>query len=329
MRNNNTNNILIVDDRQDNILVLESLLEGLDCCIFKATSGNEALSLMLENEFALVLLDIQMPHMDGFEVAELMRVREKTRNVPIIFVTAIYKEQKYIFKGYERGAVDYIFKPIEPIILISKVKVFLNLYKQARQLREQAQQLEERLKELLELQVANDKLLTLSNLDSLTGIPNRRYFDHFLELNWRDSIRERRSISLIMIDIDYFKEYNDHYGHVKGDECLTNVANCIAATLRRPRDFVARYGGEEFAVVLPNSEGEGALQVAEAIRNNIIELFIPHETSKGIPQITVSLGIFSIIPMVSDKMEDIIKNADEALYMSKSLGRNKVTFLDK
>lgn len=329
MRNNNTNNILIVDDRQDNILVLESLLEGLDCCIFKATSGNEALSLMLEYEFALVLLDIQMPHMDGFEVAELMRVREKTRNVPIIFVTAIYKEQKYIFKGYERGAVDYIFKPIEPIILISKVKVFLNLYKQARQLREQAQQLEERLEELLELQVANDKLLTLSNLDSLTGIPNRRYFDHFLELNWRDSIRERKSISLIMIDIDYFKEYNDHYGHVKGDECLTNVANCIATTLRRPRDFVARYGGEEFAVVLPNSEGEGALQVAETIRNNIIELFIPHETSKGIPQITVSLGVASIKPMASDELEDIIRDADEALYNSKSLGRNKVTFLDE
>lgn len=328
MRINNYSNILIVDDRQENILVLESLLEGLDCCIFKATSGNEALSLMLEYDFALVLLDIQMPHMDGFEVAELMRVREKTRNIPIIFVTAIYKEQKYIFKGYESGAVDYIFKPIEPFVLISKVRVFLNLYKQARQLKEQAHQLEERLRELLILQESNSNLITLSNIDSLTGIPNRRYFDDFMDFNWRDSIREKKTISLIMIDIDYFKAYNDNYGHLQGDECLINVASRIAATLRRPRDFVARYGGEEFAVVLPNTEVEGALQLAEAIRNNIEELFIPHETSKGIPRVTVSLGVASIIPTSSDKIADIIKKADEALYKSKALGRNRVTFLD-
>ena len=130
MKNKNDINILIVDDRQDNLLVLESLLEDMDCNIIKATSGNEALSLMFDYEFALVLLDVQMPEMNGFEVAEFMRMNSKTRYVPIIFVTAISKEQKCIFKGYEIGAVDYLFKPIESIILHSKVKVFLELFNQ-------------------------------------------------------------------------------------------------------------------------------------------------------------------------------------------------------
>lgn len=328
MKINNDNNILIVDDRQENLLVIESLLEGLDCCIFKATSGNEALSLMLDYDFAVVLLDIQMPHLDGFEVAELMRAKEKTRNIPIIFVTAIFKEQKFIFKGYQSGAVDYIFKPIEPIILISKVRVFLNLYKQARQLKEQANQLEDRLKELLLLQEENSKLIALSNLDCLTGIPNRRYFDYFMDLSWRDSIREKKPISLIMIDIDYFKAYNDNYGHLQGDECLIRVASCIEASLRRPRDIVARYGGEEFAVVLPNTAAEGALQLAEAIRCSIKDLCIRHETSECIPQVTVSLGVASIMPTASDKAEDLIQKADEALYKSKAHGRNRVTLSD-
>ena len=330
MRNTETN-ILIVDDRHENLLVLEGLLEGLDCNVYKATSGNEALGIMLEHEFALVLLDVQMPNMDGFETAELMRGMEKTRNIPIIFVTAIHMEQKYIFKGYEVGAVDYIFKPIEPVILISKVKVFLNLFRQnqllkaqTQQLRKQALQLEEKLEEVMTLQRVNGRLLSLSNLDSLTEIPNRRHFDQYIKLCWRDAIRECIPLSIVMLDIDSFKAYNDYYGHIKGDECIVAVAKKIAQTLKRPRDFVARYGGEEFVVVLPNTGSEGAILLAEAIRDSIKCLEIENAKSLVGQYVTASLGVASIIPRCTDTIEEFIAQADKALYEAKRMGRNLV-----
>ncbi|AKL97213.1 phytochrome-like protein Cph [Clostridium aceticum] len=327
MKNNKINdeiNILIVDDRVENLLVLEGLLESIDCNIIKATSGNEALGLMLEHDIALVLLDVQMPEMDGFETAELMRGNDRTRHVPIIFVTAIYKEKRFIFKGYEIGAVDYLFKPIEPVILKSKVNVFLDLYRQKKLLKEQAQLLEEKLKEVLVLQEANGRLHSLSNLDGLTGIPNRRSFDEYMKRSWRDSIREQQPISIIMIDIDCFKAYNDHYGHIKGDECLIKVAKSLAASVKRPMDFVARYGGEEFVAILPKTDGKGATLVAEDLRKTIQQLAIEHKYSQVIPYITVSLGVATIIPKESYSIEAFIDSADKALYQAKLGGRNRV-----
>ncbi|MDF2612324.1 MAG: cph [Clostridia bacterium] len=324
MDHNNVN-ILIVDDRPENLLVLEGLLEDFGCNIIKADSGNEALGLMLEHEFALILLDIQMPDMDGFEVAEFMRGSEKTRHIPIIFVTAIYKEQKYMFKGYEIGAVDYLFKPIEPVILKSKVNVFLNLYRQSKELKDKADELEKKLKEILELQEANGKLLSLSNLDGLTGIPNRRNFDEYMKMSWQEAVREKKSLSVIMIDIDYFKLYNDHYGHLKGDECLISVAKRIFSSLKRTRDFAARYGGEEFVVVLPNTDSSGASQIAETIRKNIEALGMPHAHSEVNTYVTTSLGAATIIPEASDSIETFIACADHALYEAKLNGRNRVS----
>ena len=150
--------ILIVDDRPENLLAMESLLEGRDLRVFKAESGNEALGLMLEYTFALVLLDVQMPEMDGFETAELMRGSERTKKVPIIFVTALSKEQKYIFQGYESGAIDYLLKPLEPEILRSKVKIFCELYRQKRVIEEQLNEIEEK-NEILQKQLDENKIL--------------------------------------------------------------------------------------------------------------------------------------------------------------------------
>ncbi len=321
---NNKTNILIVDDRPENLLVLEGLLEQFDCNIIKAVSGNQALGLMLEYEFALVLLDIQMPEMDGFEVAEFMRGTEKTRHIPIIFVTAIYKEQKYMFHGYELGAVDYLFKPIEPVLLKSKVNVFLNLYNQAKLLEQRAYELEQKLKEVLELQAANDKLLSISTLDGLTGIPNRRSFDEYIKMSWQDAVRSGQSLAVIMIDIDYFKFYNDHYGHIKGDECLIQVAKCIHSFVKRPRDLAARYGGEEFAIILPNTNKEGAAAIAERIRENVVNLIIPHASSQAYPYITVSVGVSADYPKEGEAIELLIDQADKALYKAKQAGRNQV-----
>ena len=329
MKNKNDVNILIVDDRTENLLVLESLLENIDCNIIKATSGNEALSLMLYYEFALVLLDVQMPDMDGFETAEYIRMNSKTRYVPIIFVTAISKEQKCIFKGYEIGAVDYLFKPIEPIMLQSKVKVFLELYNQKKMIEEQARLLEMKVKELSELQEANFKLESLSTLDGLTGIPNRRSFDDYIEMSIKSCTRLNKPISLIMADIDFFKGYNDHYGHLKGDDCLINVAKSISLSVKRPLDFVTRYGGEEFAVILPETDEEGAKIIAEIIRKNVEELEIAHKSSDVSAYVTLSLGITTKSSSIQYSKNELIEHADKALYNSKSNGRNQVSVCTK
>lgn len=320
-------NILIVDDRQDNLLVLESLLEDMNCNIVKATSGNEALSLMLDNEFALVLLDVQMPDMDGFETAEFMRMNSKTRYLPIIFVTAISKEQKCIFKGYEIGAVDYLFKPIEPIILQSKVRVFLDLYNQKKLVEEQSKLLELKVKELSELREANFKLESLSTLDGLTGISNRRSFDNYIDMSLKNCARADKPISLIMADIDFFKNYNDNYGHLQGDDCLIKVAKAMASSIKRPLDFVARYGGEEFAVILPETDEEGAKVIAETIRKNVEDLKITHEHSTAAPYVTLSLGIETMMPKADYSANELIENADKALYKAKQNGRNQFSVL--
>lgn len=326
MNNLNDINILIVDDRPDNLFVLESLLENMNCNIIKAASGNEALSLMLDHDFALVLLDVQMPEMDGFETAELMRSNRRTRYIPIIFVTAISKEQRCIFKGYEVGAVDYLFKPIEPIMLQSKVRVFIDLYTQKKLVEDQAKLLELKIKELSELREINNKLESISVCDGLTGISNRRHFDQYLELSWKNSIRSGKPLSLIMADIDYFKAYNDNYGHLKGDECLIKVAKAMVASINRPMDSVARYGGEEFAVVLPETDIDGAIVIAEEIRKNIEAMKQTHEYSSVAPYITLSLGVTSIIPSQLDTIGEFINNADKAMYKAKLSGRNTVSY---
>ena len=317
-------NILIVDDKPGNILVLEGILETLECNIITASSGNIALGLMLEYDFALVLLDVQMPGMDGFETATLMKGSERTKVLPIIFVTAISKEQWCIFKGYGVGAVDYLFKPIEPIVLKSKVKVFLELHEQKRLLKKQAELLELKIKELLDLKQMNCYLENLSTLDGLTGIPNRRSFDQFIERSWKYSMREQKHLSLIMIDIDCFKAYNDNYGHLKGDDCLVLVAKTLLSSIRRPIDLVARYGGEEFMAVLPDTDKAGALLVAERMRKGIEQLALAHAYSEVARWVTISVGVAAIIPRPSDIILEFVEKVDAALYQAKQDGRNRI-----
>ncbi|MNP14932.1 Phytochrome-like protein cph2 [compost metagenome] len=317
-----------MDDRPENLLVLESILYNMECNIIKATSGNEALSLMFDYNFALVLLDVQMPEMDGFEIAELMRSNSRTRFTPIIFVTAISKEKKCIFKGYEVGAVDYLFKPIEPVILQSKVKFFIELYNQNKIIEQQKTLLEIKIKELSELKAANFNLENLSYTDGLTGISNRRNFDSYIEMSWNNCLDSSKPLSLIMMDIDYFKLYNDNYGHIKGDDCLKAVAKELSKSAKRTLDLSARYGGEEFVIILPETHKEGAEIIAEEIRKNIINLNIPHESSPIYKNVTLSLGVTTMVPNNQHTISEFINDADKALYEAKSLGRNRTCFVD-
>jgi len=182
--------ILIVDDLEQNLIALEALLEDCGAQIQRAFNGNEALSLMLKNEYALVLLDVQMPGMDGFETAELMRLNAKTKYIPIIFITAISKEKQFVFKGYQAGAVDYLSKPIEPMFLQSKVKVFLELWRKRQELAEA----------LSENKILTEKLKHQAQFDALTGLPNRFLFQDRLERAIFNSDRTQTSGALLFLE---------------------------------------------------------------------------------------------------------------------------------
>lgn len=319
--------ILIVDDRPENLFVLESLLDGPDLELVKAHSGNEALARILDTDFALVLLDVQMPGMDGYEVAELMRGNRQTRHIPIIFVTAKHKEQASIFKGYDSGAVDYLFKPLEPVILKGKVGVFLELHRQKRELQEKTRELDKRLADLQELkgllERTNEQLTYLSKMDGLTGLLNRRSFDEIYEDEWQRGRRNQEPLSILIIDIDYFKAYNDHYGHMLGDDALKAVARCLAGSAQRHVDRVARYGGEEFVIVLPKTELAGAEAMADKICKNVRRLNISHEGIAGQSRITVSVGASSVVPNADMDSLLLVEFADAKLYEAKAAGRNR------
>jgi diguanylate cyclase (GGDEF)-like protein len=240
-----------------------------------------------------------MPDMDGYEVCRRLKADKRTRNIPVIFITTMGQEEDET-KGFEAGAVDYIIKPFSKAIVKARVSTHL------------------------ELKRNRDIFQTLSSLDGLTGIPNRRRFDETLDMEWRLAMRESVWLSLIMIDIDYFKKFNDEYLHLAGDECLRRVARTLSESVRRPMDIVARYGGEEFAAILPRTNREGAKQVAETMRNNVCSLNIPHIRSLVNHVVTISLGTATVIPSASLSPDVLIKTADKALFEAKEQGRNRV-----
>jgi len=323
--------ILIVDDRPENLFVLESLIDEPDIELIRATSGNEALAKVLDHDFALVLLDVQMPGMDGYEVAELMRGNRLTRNIPIIFVTAKHKEQANIFKGYDAGAVDYLFKPLEPVILKGKIHVFLELYRQKKELEDKTRELDKRLADLEELkkllEQTNEKLTQLSRMDGLTGLLNRRSFDEIFSEEWQRGLRTQLPLSLLLVDIDEFKAYNDTYGHTLGDEALREVAHALSRSAQRHIDRVARYGGEEFVVILPDTDSHGAKLLAQRVCENIWNLNIPHEkAAKNEQRITISVGVSTTIPSPEIDRLKAIELADINLYAAKAAGKNCYRF---
>ena len=315
--------ILIVDDRVENLITLESLLEQFDVELIRATSGEEALAKALDHDFALILLDVQMPGMDGFEVAEFMRRKKKSMHIPIIFITAASKLEANIFRGYESGAVDYLLKPLNPDIFQSKVSIFIQLHEQRMELNERLAELEE-LKQ--ELEEKNSQLIKLSNTDGLTGLINKRYFEELFSEEWHRAMRTNRPLSLVLLDIDNFKKYNDSFGHHMGDDCLKAIARALESIHLRQADKVARIGGEEFAIVLPETDVEGAQLVAERTRETIEALKIPHSEESGRPWVTASIGFCAVIPAHNIKPRLLFEASDAALYESKHNGRNQCSY---
>jgi diguanylate cyclase (GGDEF)-like protein len=290
--------VLIVDDTPVNIQVLVKALRS-SYRMRVANGGKEALSIAeSEDPPDIILLDIMMPEMDGYEVCRRLKQNPQTMRIPVIFVTAMSDSNNEAF-GLNLGAVDYISKPFSIPVVKARVRTHLQLKQRT------------------------DMLENMSMVDGLTGIANRRSFDQTLEQEWRRGRRNSTHISLIMIDIDNFKAYNDNYGHGAGDECLRLVARAIKSCLSRSGDFVGRYGGEEFVVLLPECDKDGALTVAEKIRRKVEELNIIHEFSGTADHITISLGCMSM-SCEGDDSAEMLRKADQALYSAKEHGRNRV-----
>lgn len=313
-------NILIVDDRNENLIALEALLAECNAIITTASNGNDALSLMLENEFALLLLDVQMPGMDGFEVAELMRSNAATRHIPIIFVTAINTDQKYIFKGYESGAVDYLTKPVEPFILRSKVNIFLNIWQQQHEL---SRAMDNLVKANQQIALQRKALQEQAIRDHLTGLYQRRWLDEVAAKEVSQAIRHNAPLSLAMVDIDHFKKVNDNHGHSTGDAVLVQLSKVLEDSVRIA-DTVFRFGGEEFVVLMPNTTMASASIICERVRCNVLNTLFQYDNKEH--RITISIGIANLFELQNPTTKELLKHADEQLYRAKSEGRNCVIF---
>jgi len=296
------NSILIVDDEKANIIALSHILSP-TYDIYTSRNGPDAIEIAIEYEPSMILLDILMPGMDGYMVIEELKSNETTREIPVIFISGLdnAEDEK---RGLSLGAADYISKPFNSAVVELRV---LNQIKIVNQIR---------------------LINKLSITDQLTGIPNRRSLDNQVEREWFRSAREKVPLSMMMLDVDNFKSYNDTYGHQQGDVALQTVAMTMAKTLKRHADFAARWGGEEFAILLPNTETAGAVKIAEQIRNNVEQTPIPL-LSGEITRATVSIGLHTMIPTKDCLPCELILKVDKALYAAKETGKNKVcTFED-
>ncbi len=323
------NDILIVDDVPDNIRLLSNILTNQGYQVRKALNGKMALRAIHTSKPDLILLDINMPDMDGYQVCQELKSHIETEYIPIIFVSSMNETLDKV-KAFSLGAIDYITKPFQVEEVLARIKNQLIIQQQQKELIiqnfELKKEIENRKKIETALRLANLELERLAIIDELTKIPNRRRFDQYMEQEWSRMMREKNYLSLILCDIDYFKFYNDTYGHQAGDNCLFKVAQALISCAKRPSDLLARYGGEEFAMILPNTSQKGALKVGELMRLAVEKLQFPHKTSKINKYITLSVGVSSVIPNINLSFQDLIKSADEALYQSKQQGRNQVNF---
>ncbi|WP_372368285.1 diguanylate cyclase domain-containing protein [Candidatus Uabimicrobium sp. HlEnr_7] len=413
-------NIVVVDDTRANLHLLNQILTEAGYQIRPIPDGERVLKAVEKSPPDLILLDIMMPGLDGYSICEKLHANQNTRDIPIIFTSALSDALDKV-KAFEVGGVDYITKPFQKEEILARIENQLTIQRQKHLLTsilnsslngimalEAIRDNDDKIVDfrwlmvnsatanmfkflsqnivgenliahfpgvqengLLEsfitvveansvlnkeiyydyinfrgwLQIVGMKLgdglvvtfcditshkkleLTLqaqANIDGLTGIANRRLFDHYIQQEWQQCYRKSESMSLILCDVDYFKLYNDHYGHQKGDECLKKIAKEIEKSVCRPRDLAARYGGEEFVIVLPTTNSMNALQVANAIKKNIQRLQIRHEISPTSNYVTISMGVTTVTPAQQHGYQELIASADQALYKAKKRGRNTI-----
>ncbi|HKW37562.1 MAG TPA: diguanylate cyclase [Burkholderiales bacterium] len=304
--------VLIVDDSPTIRVALRGLVERMNHSVVEAENGSQALEIYRQDKPDVVLIDVVMPIMDGYDAAREMRKIRPDEWVPIIFLSSKEADQD-LDRAIEAGGDDYLVKPVSFVVLNAKIRALQRLESTRVKLLETSR----------DLAAANRELESLSRQDSLTGIANRRYFDDYLQTEVKRASRDGQPLSLILADVDYFKAFNDRYGHQAGDDCLRRVANALKSVGRRPADLAARYGGEEFAMVLPATGAEGALDVAKALVRAVEQISILHGRSGIAGTVSLSQGIASVIPAHDTRPEGVIELADQALYEAKQQGRNR------
>ena len=445
--NSNKGSILLVDDLPENLQLLSELLMQLGYSVRSVTNGNMALKTLHAKQPDLILLDIKMPDMDGYQVCSRLKAVENLKDIPVIFISALDDTFDKV-KAFECGGVDYITKPFQIEEVVARIENQLIIQRQKTALQQEIKKRQETeevlcqskallasvlnsaldgiaalqavrnpqsgeiedfrclvvnpviakvfdkqcedligkiiLKRFLQqinsdffnrvvavvetgesleedfyypvnescwyhcfivklgdgiaitvrditarknmelaLQAANRELQVLANLDGLTKIANRRCADEFLNKEWRRLCRSEQTLSVLMLDVDYFKFYNDGYGHQQGDECLIQIANILQNTVCRPTDLAARYGGEEFIIILSETHQDNAMTIAQNISNAVQALAMPHQHSKVSDRVTVSIGVASMIPDLTHTPEYLVNQADAALYSAKRQGRNR------
>ena len=309
--------VLVVEDSKPVQMVICHIIRGMNHVVITAESGEEALKQVRDQEVDLILMDVEMPGINGFETTRRVRELGGDQWIPIIFLSA-NSEESYLAQGIDAGGDDYLVKPVKPVVLQAKIRAM-----------ERIAQMRNDLKLAnADLAHANEELERLSCLDGLTSVVNRRGFDKRFDSEWKRAKRENKPFSLLMIDIDNFKTYNDTHGHLAGDDCLRVVAKKLQDSLLRPGDLLARYGGEEFVVLLPDTNTKGAYDVASRMRQAVYAAKIEHKaTNVEGNRVSVSVGINCSEIMNYQHSVEFLNYADYALYQAKSMGRNRcITF---
>ncbi|MDX1694935.1 MAG: diguanylate cyclase [Ketobacteraceae bacterium] len=295
--------VLVVEDNDPVRLVISKVIRSMGHEVITATNGENAIEAYRAQTVDLILMDVEMPGIDGFEATRRIRKIGGDQWIPIIFLSA-NAEESYLSTGIDAGGDDYLVKPVKPVVLQAKIRAMARIAK----MRD-------------ELFRANEELERLSFMDGLTSVVNRRGFDKQFDREWRRARRENKDLAVAMIDIDKFKQFNDAYGHLAGDDCLKSVARVLENSIYRGGDMVARYGGEEFVVLLPGTPIEGALDVGERLRSAIeaANIHAPHAEHE---QVTISVGVNSTSVFAYEAKGDLLNGADQALYKAKRSGRN-------
>jgi len=309
MGNEDKLKILVVDDSAMMRDMVSTMIKkgGHDAVV--AENHTACLSILKSQRIDLILMDIEMPQVNGFELTKIIR-KEMDHWLPIIFLSSNDSES-YLSKGIDCGGDDYLTKPVKEVILNAKIRAMARIALMQSQLDD-----------------LNHQLAILSNVDPLTKVMNRRGLEDFLNKSWQVNIRQKSELSLLMLDIDYFKPYNDNYGHIQGDECLQEFAQILLKSINRSTDAVVRFGGEEFIIILPFTPLSGARFKAQEIIKLLKLASIKHEFSSVASFVTASIGITST-SLYADNYQELIEQADDALFQAKESGRNSSVIYHK
>jgi diguanylate cyclase (GGDEF)-like protein len=290
--------LLIIDSQTGDLIELNRIFKS-EYSVYIAKTGTTALQIAEQETPDFVLLNIKMPDMDGFEILTQLKNNSVTRNIPVIFILDSNSDE-IEEKGFQLGAVDYIKKPFKVAIIKARVRIHMELVNQMRAIER------------------------IGFTDPVTNIPNRKSFNERLEMEWRRAKREKKPLAFLLIDIDNFRNYNDTYGHPQGDKMLIEAAKVIMSNTRRPADLPARLEGAEFGVILPDTPLEPALVIAENIRKTIEIMRVPTANESMLTQATICIGVYTITPIMKDRLDDFVSNARQNLRTAKLLGKNRI-----